>query len=276
MSIPKTRTEIRFLRWADDILLICTDTAQLSKHRATCAELLTGNGLPINMEKTYSDTATAELRAGQRLEYLGLSLSLDGHGNLAFDVTRNALGSLLTQVYRDITEQRPNANWNTGLREFYQRQIEFTIGSWLEHHAAGIPENAWKEVRTFIKTAFMDGKGTLGSLLTHYPISCPTSSSLNELYARAREHWHWRYNSPIPSIHERLGIATQRNAQPHESLNLKVEHGLNDGADLWPAPSVIVEPYGNRKPGPDEVDWRVALTPVPAAQTEVNGGLDER
>ena len=71
----KRHPDIPIIRYADDILLLCQSVEEAQQAYETLKELLQPTGMQL--KGTYQ-TDTADLRTGQRADWLGYSLGLDG------------------------------------------------------------------------------------------------------------------------------------------------------------------------------------------------------
>ncbi|MCY3018044.1 MAG: reverse transcriptase/maturase family protein [Planctomycetota bacterium] len=266
---------IMFIRWADDILLICGSLEQLREHRAIIEELLNDAGLAVNREKTYRPDATADLGAGELIEFLGYMVGLDNDGRMQLTLGKDAYGRLLAQLQMDVAGQHPNVNWD-GYRGFLSNQILFIIGSWLEAYAGAIEPNDWPGVRRDIKSLFLGSRPPIFDLVGSdaLPANCPNTADLNDLHDRARGHWQSRFGAPLPPIMDRLVGLPQRDAHANNTIRQMVPHHIADGADLVPAPLAFIEPYGDRKPDWRAVEWRVKFAPLhqPDGGTRLAGG----
>lgn len=252
--------EVRFLRWADDILFICESKQQLDAHRKEAEKILADAGLPVNIGKTYGSNA-ADLRTGESIEYLGFRIGM-GKDDLTLSLV-DSWQSDLTQALLQSLNQTPEAG-SKGREQFFQQQVTFTINSWLNAFAGAIPQSDWKSTRKEIKGLFL---GNPARIPTRAPgntvISTPTNKELSQMYDRAWRNWSDRMAAPPRSVMERLlGKGTHRDARAHNFGRQLSPDPIADGADLVPAPSAFIKPYEDRKPGPMEVDWRLELLDV--------------
>ena len=70
--ISRQRPEVRFIRWADDILFVSKDKEQLESDRREATRILANAGLHVNIAKTYGTNGSADLRTGETIEFLGI------------------------------------------------------------------------------------------------------------------------------------------------------------------------------------------------------------
>lgn len=66
-----------------------------------------------------------------------------------------------------------------------------------------------------------------------------------------------------PDVIDRLVGRGKRDANPKISTRQLVPDFITDGADLVPAPTAFIHAAGERKPGPDLVDFRLELAETP-------------
>jgi hypothetical protein len=250
--IRRRHPEIVFIRWADDIVLVCKDKAQLEQQRQLLTVLLQSAGLEVNRTKTYSDAASADLQQNETIEFLGHNIGWNGK-EITLHLTGDALASLYGQLAIDMTRQRPNVGWD-GLERFLERQATFTIGSWLTAHAGAIPPEDWPRTRARIKGFFLEGLPEIldnePNLPPNLPIECPNNDTLDEIYRHARQQFIRRYSG-------RTAITLHCDASALTEIGQFTSDCIADAADLVPAPSVLIEPYGGRKPGHEDVEWRL-------------------
>ncbi len=261
---------VKFIRWADDIVLICESASELQAQRALIERILNGAGLAVNREKTFSPGATANLLEGECLEFLGMRVGLDdSKTNIVLSLTEDALSSLQAQLLLVINGQRPNVTWS-GRRTFITDQVKMVIAGWLEAFSGAIPCHDWPTLRKEIKGWFLSESGSSPWILEqcqakheHLPVDCPSTECLNGLYERAATHWQARMARSTPEVIDRLVGRGERDANSKTSTRQLVPDDLSDGADLVPAPSAFIHAAGDRKPGADLVDFRLELAEAP-------------
>lgn len=255
---------IKFLRWADDILLVCEDLGQLQRHRAVVQQLLWDAGLKLNLRKSEGPGSAANIMRGESIEYLGYRVGHDGKEGLALSLTDDAITGLVSQLQMDLSGQRPNVTWS-GYRQFLETQGLYTIGSWLHAYAGGIKRGSWPDLRRGLKGLFTGRPPSiLAGIMTdaeHIPLPTPATTDLDRLYDHARGAWDTRYTTPIPDITTRI-LGPRRDAHARLSIwQSERPEFVADGADLVPAPSVFIEPCENGlKPDAATVEWRVQFS----------------
>jgi group II intron reverse transcriptase/maturase len=253
-----SKAGVRFVRWADDIGLLCENQGQLNEQRELLRQVLASAGLPVNVEKTYAPQATADLLKGERLELLGLDIGLNTAGEIDYRLTPGAVDSLIDALVVSVSSQRPSVSWD-GRRPSNLQLCQYDIAGWLEAYAGAIPPQTWSEERKAIKSLFLGNTPLIlsrcDSEIKHLGIQCPTTSVLNDLYERARRRWDMRIHRALPGVLDRL-IGRKRDANPNNPFRQLVPDFLADGADLVPAPTVFVRAPGDVKPTSSEIDWR--------------------
>lgn len=256
-----SKAGVKFIRWADDIALLCESQEQLVEHRELVKKLLNGAGLPVNTQKTYAPAATADLRKGEKIELLGFNIGLNKTKEIVLEGTEDATLSLMTTLELTMCEQTPNVSWD-GRRQSLLDLCLFDIGGWLEAYAGAIHPDQWTDIRKMIKGWFLGDvppilQGCEDSIIS-LRVHCPSTEALNGLYERARRHWDWRMRRPIPGVLDRL-VGRKRDANPNNMFRQTVPDFIADGADLVPAPTVFIRVPGDVKPTSSEIDWRAEL-----------------
>jgi hypothetical protein len=254
--LSKRYPAVIFLRFADDIILLCQDQAQLECHRTMISKMLTGAGLPVNREKTYGADGMCDLSKGEAIEYLGLKVSWKDDG-LQLDLPPEAMEGLWWQLRLHILGQYTNVTWS-GRRRYYNKLAEYTIAAWLQAYGGAISEDLWPEIRRCIKAFFQQA-----DVWADRPVDTPATSTLDTLYYRAREGWRKRWHRRMPEPIDRLNPSylTLRDAHKPDEFRRLEPDNLADGLDFFPAPVAQIKPNGDRKTDADDVDFRVDFGP---------------
>ena len=261
--------EIVWIRWADDIILICESVEQAEEHVRTIQSLLMPAGLLLNEKKTFTPAATAILKAGQHIEYLGYDVSYGDNGKFKLHVPNGTYDRLGSQIIRDIMARRGQRYIDVEAKgKAITHDIEQRMAGWLEAYAPAITDGEIHTLKGKMSTLFEAVRKELADLpdvveLGLTLVKWPSGRTVKELWKRGRAHWEARKDTPVPDAYSRLlfgrRIATVTQRCPPQPTG----DCLTGGADLVPAPTAVVMPYEDRKPGCKVEDRRAELIDPP-------------
>jgi len=263
--LARNHPDIVWLRYADDVVLICETERQAAEHTDICERILRPAGLVLNHEKS----SMADLKAGERIEYLGYEVRRNRNGEIALGIAESTYHDLPEQILQDIGVRSPiTTSPFTAKGQAITRLIQLRLAGWLEAYAPAITTGELGTLRKRLRQTFQVLKDGLdrdqhARDLGVELVKWPSGKDIADLWARGRAWWDGRKDAPVPDVRTRLTIrqrsaTASENASPGETGDI-----ITDAGDLVPAPSARTQPYIKGSRSSEAEEWRVGLISPP-------------
>ena len=178
----------------DDVLLICESERQATEHTDTCERILMPAGLILNHEKS----SMADLKAGERIEYLGYEVRRNRNGEIALGIAESTYEDLAEQILQDIGVRSPITTSPFKAKgQAITRLTQLRLAGWLEAYAPAITTGEIGTLRKRLRQTFQALKDRLDR--NQYArdlgvelVKWPSGKDIGELWARGRAWWDVR------------------------------------------------------------------------------------
>ncbi len=153
--LDRRHPDVIWLRYADDIMLVCRDNRQAAEHTEIVERILRTVGLTLNHTKVDTPEATADLKGGDRIEYLGFQIRSNRDGKMLLGVAESTYVDLGEQIIRDILDRDVLLTSDYKAKgEAISRLIDFRTAGWLEAYAPAITSGELGGLRKRLRRLF--------------------------------------------------------------------------------------------------------------------------